>query len=232
MSTLAFVGVAGCGGGDDEVVVLAAASLTEAFRSMEAPAGEEGIDPVFSFAGSQLVVEQASRGAPADVVAVADAALVDGGTVFATNRVVAVTGRGRDDLASVADLARPGLRVALASEAVPAGRFAREGLRREGLLDAVLENVVSDEADVKGVVAKVALGEADAGIVYVSDLVGDDRLRAMGGPLPVRAEYAAVVTADPPNPAGARRFVEFLRSEAARQALRAAGLEPAGPAER
>lgn len=226
MASLALVGPSCAAPGDDEVVVLAAASLTEVFRALEAPAGEAGLRPVFSFAGSHAVVEQARRGAPADVVAVADPALLPGTpALFARTRVVAVTTAGRDDLDALADLARPGVRVVLAAEAVPAGNAARQALRSEGLLDAVLENVVSNEADVKGVAAKVALGEADAGIVYVTDLRVDGRLRAVGEPLAAGARYAAAVTDDPPNPGGARDFVEFLLSPPAQSVLAEFGFE-------
>lgn len=211
-------------GGDDEVVVAAASSLTEVFRALEDPASAVGIEPVFSFAGSRLVVEQASQGAPIDVVAVADPALVEAGTTFARNRLVAVTGEG-SDLDALRDLAEPGTRVVLAAESVPAGRYAREALRSEGLLDAVLDNVVSNEADVKVVAAKVALGEADAGIVYATDLRADRRLRRLGEPLSVVAEYAVRITSDPPNPDGARRFVDFLGSVAVREVLEGFGFD-------
>lgn len=214
-------------GDDDEVVVAAAASLTEVFRALEDPASAVGIEPVFSFAGSRLVVEQASQGAPIDVVAVADPALIEGGTTFARNRLVAVTNEG-SDVDALRDLAEPGMRIVLAAEAVPAGSYAREALRAEGLLDAVLDNVVSNEADVKAVAAKVALGEADAGIVYTTDLRADPRLRQVGDPLSVVAEYAVTVTSDPPNPDGARRFVEFLDSAAAREVFEDFGFESVG----
>lgn len=225
MAALAVAFSPACNGGDDEVVVAAAASLTEVFRALEDPASAVGIEPVFSFAGSHLVVEQASQGAPIDVVAVADPALIEGGTIFARNRLVAVTHEG-SDLAALSDLAESGIRVVLAAAAVPAGGYARQALRAEGILDPVLQNVVSNEADVKAVAAKVALGEADAGIVYATDLRADPRLRPIGDPLPVVAQYAVVVTSDPPNPGRARQFVKFLSSGAAREILAGFGFEP------
>lgn len=228
MAALAVVASVACSSGDDdEVVVAAAASLTEVFRALEDAASAAGIEPVFSFAGSQVVAEQSAQGAPIDVVAVADPTLLEGARPFARNRLVAVTHEG-GDLDALSDLAEPGVRVVLAAEAVPAGGYAREALQAEGLLDAVLDNVVSNEADVKGVAAKVALGEADAGIVYTSDLRADARLRRVGRPLSVVAEYAVAVTSDPPNPDGARRFVEFLDSAAAREAFERFGFESVG----
>lgn len=221
--------LAACGESDDgNVLVGAAASLAEAFDALGEIADEAGVDPDYSFAGSQVLVEQARRGAPLDVVAVADPELLEdvgGAVVFARNRLVAVARTGAE-ISSVDDLASPGLRVVLASAAVPAGAYARRGLDRLGILAGVLDNVVSNEADVKAVAAKVALGEADAGVVYATDARADGRLVMVGPPLPVAATYAAAVTEDAPHPRAARRFVEFLTSPEAVVVLGRFGFTP------
>lgn len=227
---------AACASSTARPTVAAAASLTEAFRSLDESGVLAELDPAFSFAGSPEVVEQVRRGAPVDVIAVADpelltplrdeGLLVGAPVVFARNRLVVVVPDSRTTrVESVGDLARPGLRVVLASAPVPAGRYAREGLASLGLLDAVRENVVSEEADVKLVAAKVALGEADAGVVYASDAAIDARLRRVGDPLPVEATYAAAVVRDAANADQGRRLVDLLRSARARRALASLGFE-------
>lgn len=211
------------GGGDGRVTVLAASSLAEAFRALEGPAASAGIALDFSFAGSQVLLAQIRQGVPADVVAVADARqleplaregrIVGEAVVFARNRLVVVVGATADvPVRSVEDLARSGVRVVLAAENVPAGRYALEGLDELGLRAEVLARVVSHEDSVTAVGAKVALGEADAGIVYVTDARADDRLRVVGTPLPVTAEYAAAVLEQSDEAEKARRFVALLRS--------------------
>lgn len=161
------------------VTVFAAASLQKAFTA-EAKAFERahpGTRVVLSFAGSQSLVAQLQQGAPADVLATADTATIatvsarlrGAPVVFAHNRLALVTAPGDPQhLASLADLARPGLKVVLADPAVPVGKAAATALARAG----VSVHPVSLEDAVTGVVTKVRLGEADAGIAYVTDLVG------------------------------------------------------------
>lgn len=169
------------GGGD--VTVFAASSLKDAFS--EIGTGFEKRHPHahvrFSFAGSQTLAAQIRQGAPADVFAGAnwksfeDAGLAKGsGKVFARNRMVIVLRRGYGGVRRYADLSRVG-RLVLADERVPAGQYAMRFLDRAAAQfggkwkDSVLARVVSREADVRSVLAKVQLGEADAGIVYASD---------------------------------------------------------------
>lgn len=213
------------------VTVLAAASLTEAFRA----AGEEfqsrnrGVVVRLSFAGSSTLVHQIEQGAPADVFAsadeasmrrLADAGLLDGPpSIFARNRLaIAVPSGNPKHVAGLADLARPGLVVALCAPAVPAGRYTIEAFARAG----VHVPEASQEADVKAVVTKVALGEADAGVVYATD-VGAAGERVEGIEIPesqnVIARYPIAVVKSAPNPAGGRAFVDLIVSESGQRIL-------------
>jgi molybdate transport system substrate-binding protein len=221
------------------VTVLAAASLTDAFTAI-GEAFEEahpGTTVRFSFAGSQQLATQALEGAPADVLASADGEqmqrVVDGGavaeepTIFTGNRLaIAVEPGNPRDVRSVADLADPSLAVVLAAEAVPAGQYARQLLEARGVTVAP----VSLEADVRSALAKVSLGEADAAIVYASDVVaaGDE---VAGVTIPdgdnVVARYPVAVLADAPSADGARDFVAFAQSTAGQDLLAAHGFTPA-----
>jgi molybdate transport system substrate-binding protein len=206
------------------LVVLAAASLTEALRDAAAAfeAGHPGLTVQASFAGSPTLAHQIEEGAPADVFAAADEAtmqrLVDGGlidgtpTVFARNRLAIVVPAGNPKaIRTLADLGRPGLVVVLCAPSVPAGRYAREAFAKAG----VAVPRASEEADVKAVVTKVRLGEADGGIAYTTDV------RAAGGAvegvaLPeehdVIARYPVAVLRDARNRGTAEAFVAFLAS--------------------
>lgn len=219
------------------LTVLAAASLGAAFTD-GAVAGPGG-RAAFSFAGSQQVVAQLEAGAPADVVATADPEmmdrLVDAGLVgtprvFATNRLaIAVAPGDPGRVAGLADLGRPGLKVVLADPAVPAGRYSRQVLDRAG----VRVRPVSLELDVKAVAAKVAAGEADAGLVYATDVAGPDR-RDIAGADDVVARYSAAVVEGTRRAAAARDFVDRLLGTRAQAALAGLGFgpPPAGPPSR
>ena len=132
------------------------------------------------------------------------------------------------------DLARPGLKLVLADEAVPAGRYAREVLNRlnatygASFRDDVLANVVSNEDNVKQVLAKVQLGEADAGIVYASDaLVAAELLTVVIPPQAnVVAEYPIAALAGAPSPALAAEFVDFVLSPEGQSILKKWGFTP------
>ena len=175
----------------DPITVFAAASLTEAFTQIAAEYEDRhGIEVRLSFGPSDGLATQIQEGAPADVFAsaspkwmdtVADDPGVTDRADFARNVLVVITPAddpaGIDD---VEDLSSPGIKLVLAAEGVPAGDYARELLANAGIADAALANVVSNEDDVKGVVQKVALGEADAGIVYRTDVTSADRLGCRG----------------------------------------------------
>jgi molybdate transport system substrate-binding protein len=209
--------------------VLAASSLREALPK---------IDPLqrYSFAGSDQLALQIREGAPADVYAAAStrypdelfrAGLVERPRVFATNRLVLVVPRSNPgDIDSVWDLRAGGLKIVIGQAGVPIGDYTREALRRLGLLADVVGNVVSEEPDVKSIVAKVALGEADAGFVYLTDVrPAASRLRAIE--LPARAQprvrYEIAVVRKSPNRAAARAFVARVLGNPGRRALTDSG---------
>jgi molybdate transport system substrate-binding protein len=160
------------GAASTRITVYAAASLTEVFPRI-AP------NPHYNFAGSDTLATQIEQGAPADVFASASpkqAELLyhDGflrkPVVFATNKLVVIvpdSNPGR--IKTVYDLRRSGLQVVIGASTVPVGAYTRQILDSLGITQAVMKNVVDQEPDVKGIVAKVALGEADAGFVYKTD---------------------------------------------------------------
>lgn len=222
-----------CGGGDgggaeEPLAVYAAASLAEVFPEID-PA------PRYTFAGSDELATQIREGAPADVYAAAsskypqelyDEALVEKPVTFASNRLVLIVPRANPAaIESVADLVEPGTRLVIAAEGVPAGDYTRTVLETLDLT-AALDNVVSNEDDVKGVAAKVALGEADAGLVYATDVlpVEDD---VLSFELPDTArppiEYQVAVVAGSDEADAAAAFVDLVRSPDGRDALERAG---------
>jgi molybdate transport system substrate-binding protein len=225
------------GGGEQTraVTVFAAASLTAALQSMGSAVG--GANPrlqaEFNFAGSSTLVAQIREGAPADVFASADQPnmqkLADGGLlsgsprVFATNRLEIVVPAGNPKgITGLRDLARPGLTVVLCGPAVPCGRYASEALQGAGV------GVVpaSQETDVKAVVSKVALGEADAGIVYVTD-VKSGGVKVQGIVIPtnqnVVAAYPIAVVKATHNRGAAQAFVDFVLSPEGQRILASFG---------
>ena len=204
--------------------VFAAASLTEFLKRFDPR-------PAYSFAGSDRLAFQIGQGAPADVFAAASPrypqqlfaqGLVLTPQPFATNSVVLIVPRANPArIASLQDLTRPGVRLVIGDAGVPVGDYTRAALTRLGL-QAALGNVISNEQDVKGVVAKVALGEADAGFVYATD-VRPVRRRVRVFRLPAAAqpdvEYQIAVVRSSRHPAAARAFVRRLLSPAGRRAL-------------
>lgn len=227
----ALVLVAGCGGsGDERLEVFAASSLRDVAPEVDGAAR-------YTFAGSDELAAQIRDGAPADVFLSASGApleqlraagLVEAPAVFASNRLVVVVPEGNPGgLERFEDLARPGVKLVLGGEGVPIGDYAREALAAAGL-EAALENVVSLEQDVKGVLGKVALGEADAGIVYTTDVraAAEDvrELAIQDDAQPDVRYYAAVVIAGDTDRAA--EFVKRLAGDEGGRALRAAGFLP------
>lgn len=172
--------------GGSEIVVLAASSLTEAFTQIgqDFQAKNPGVAVRFSFGPSDGLAGQIEQGSPADVFASAsetwmDSVAKDGPGVsdrsdFARNRLVIITPSDNPaGISALPDLGDPGVKLVLAAKGVPAGDYAREALANAGVGKQAEANVVSNEQDDKAVVQKVLLGEADAGIVYVTDLTAD-----------------------------------------------------------
>jgi molybdate transport system substrate-binding protein len=225
------------------LTVLAAASLTEAFDRIggEFERTHDDVSVRFSFGPSDGLAQQIQGTGGVDVFASAsptwmDAVQRDPGIEhrvdFARNRLVIVT--PPDDPAgirSIDDLADPGVKLVLAAEGVPAGDYARQILDNAGVAKAVLANVVSNEEDVKGVVQKVALGEADAGIVYVTDVTPGVRSRVREVEIPddvnVIATYPIAVVATSAHPRVAAEFVSYV-SGPGRSVLDSFGFLPPG----
>ncbi len=211
------------------ITVLAAASLTQAFPRIDA-------SPRYSFAGSDQLALELQQGAPADVYAAASPkfpellyrnGLLHKPVVFATNKLVVIVPRGNPaHIASVYDLRRLGTRVVIGDKSVPIGAYTRQILDTLGITNDVMQNVVSEETDVKGIVAKVALGEADAGFVYVTDArTAATQLKDV--PLPSWAQpqvrYEIAVVRSSSRAAAARAFVMRVLSPRGRLVLRRAG---------
>jgi molybdate transport system substrate-binding protein len=224
------------------ITVLAASSLTEAFTKIgdDFEASHGGVTVRFSFGPSDGLAQQIQAGSPADVFASASPAWmnavakdpgVDHRVDFARNRLVIVT--PADDpahIGSLSDLARSDVKLVLAAEGVPAGDYARQVLRNSGISRDALRNVVSNEADVKGVVQKVALGEADAGIVYVTDVTPEVRATLREIPIPnevnVVATYPIAVVSGSEEASLAARFVDEVVGRLGQRILASFGFMP------
>ena len=235
---------AACGAGsttsaaDDprELNVFAAASLTEAFTELgdRFTAEHPGVTVAFNFAGSNDLVTQLQQGAPADVLATADtgnmekaASLTGAPQAFAGNElVIAVEPGNPEGISGLADLTGEDLKVVLAAPEVPAGKYAQEALAKAG----VTVQPVSLEVTVKGVVTKVSLGEADAGIAYVTDVAaaqGKIDGIAIPADLNVVATYPIATLRDAADPADAQAFVDLVLSAEGQAVLAEYGFLPA-----
>jgi molybdate transport system substrate-binding protein len=217
----------------ETVTVFAAASLTDAFRTIgkDFEAEHPGATVELSFAGSSTLARQIVEGAPADVFASADEENMQkvagdvAGTPqpFARNRLAIIVAAGNPKrVAGLADLARSGLTIALAAPAVPVGRYALEAFAKAG----VPAPAGSNEADVKAVVLRVSMGEADAGIVYATDVAaGGGKVEGVAIPDAhnVLARYPIATLKSAPNAAGARELVAYVLSPPAQRVLAGAG---------
>jgi molybdate transport system substrate-binding protein len=221
-----FPAATSAGGG---ITVFAAASLTQVFPRIDKA-------PRYSFAGSDQLALQIQQGAPADVYAAASPkytellyhnGLLAKPVVFATNKLVIIVPRSNPaHVRSVYDLRRPGLRVVIGDKTVPIGTYTRQILDTLGITADVLKNVVSEETDVKGIVAKVALGEADAGFVYVTDskpVASKVRIVSLPTWAQPAIRYELAVVKASANQAASRAFVKKVLSARGRKLLKAAG---------
>jgi molybdate transport system substrate-binding protein len=213
------------------VTVLAASSLTEAFEELGTAFGEAHPDVTveFSFAASSELAAQIQQGAPADVFASADEEnmqkVVDGGNVtaepavFARNRLEIAVEEGNPlDIAGLDDLDQSGLVVILCAEQVPCGRFADEALANAGVSVAP----ASRAENVKAALTPVELGEADAAIVYVTDVQASGQVEGVAIPddLDVVASYPIAPLAEAGNRGTATAFIEYIRSDRGQAVLR------------
>ncbi len=231
--------------------VFAAASLLDPFteigKSFEAM--HPGVTVIFNFDGSQSLRTQIEQGAIADVFASAHQKEMDAlitqsliadnkSQTFITNQLIVILPpQNPANIQSLADLTRPGILLVLASEDVPVGAYSRLALEKLNTQfgidyrDKVLANVVSSEDNVKQIVAKVQLGEADAGIVYASDAVAAPDLNTVAIPpeYNVVAEYPIAVLAAAPHPDLAAEFVAYVMSAEGQSILKKWGFVPALP---
>ncbi len=216
--------------------VFAAASLTESFNEIGTAYHQQNpnVTVKFNFNGSQILEQQIANGAPADVFASADqanmqkasdAGLVNTPQVFVKNRLVVIVPTSNPgNINSLKDLAKKGVKIDLEATAVPAGKYSRQALANlsqspdygSSFANAVLANVVSEEQNVKAVVQKVQLGEADAGFVYVTDVTSAvvDKVKIIDIPDPynVIAQYPIAVVKSSSHPSDAQSFKDFVLS--------------------
>lgn len=217
-----------------DLTVLAASSLTDVFKEAGAAYEKEnpGTKVTFSFAGSQELAAQVKQGAPADALVTADTKTMDGlsgdtgkPTVIAKNRLVIATGEGNPEkVENLKDLADPKLKVVLAAPEVPVGRYS------EQILDAQKIEVepVSQEPNVRAVLSKVELGEADAGLVYKTDAAtATDKVDAIEIPDAENAiaSYPAATLKASEHSEAAAAFVAWLSTPAAQKILQGAGFQ-------
>ena len=218
-----------------KITVFAAASLKKAFSDIGAQFATDnpGTEVEFSFAGSADLVTQLTHGAPADVFAAADsnnmgrveqAGLLAGPAVnFASNTLTIVVAPGNPQkITTFADLTRPDLSVVVCAPQVPCGSATRKIEQATG----VQVTPVSEETQVTDVLDKVRTGQADAGIVYVTDALGAaDQVTAVAIPESAGAAntYPVAVLAQAQDPELARRFVDLVTGAAGRKILAAAG---------
>jgi molybdate transport system substrate-binding protein len=231
-----------------ELIVFAAASLTDAFTQIatEFQARYPQTTIRYNFAGSQQLAQQLGQGAPADLFASANArqmgAAMDAGRIlsgtqetFAGNRLVVITPADNPaQIRTLQDLARPGIKLVLASPDVPVGDYSLDFLEKASATleygaaysQTVIANVVSYEESVRSVLSKVALGEADAGIVYTSDVALNasqvTRLE-ISDALNTLVAYPIAPVVDAENPALAATFVEYLLGPEGQRVLAAYG---------
>jgi molybdate transport system substrate-binding protein len=237
------------------LTVMAAASLTESFSELglQFEEANPGVQVQFNFSGSQQLAMQLSQGAQAEVFASANQTQMDFAVrigrveaaspqIFAQNRLVVVYPQANPgNLSTLADLVKPGLKIILANREVPVGEYSIDFLDKAvkdpqlgaGYQTGVLKNVVSFENSVKGVLTKVVLGEADAGIVYTTDIIGDAAAKVGQIEIPealnVIADYPIAVLKDSPNQEMAKAFVDMVLSPQGQSLLESYGfMKPGG----
>lgn len=216
--------------------VFAAASLTESFTEISRAYQQQhpNVTVKFNFNGSQILEQQIANGALADVFASADqinmqkasdAGLVKTPQVFVKNRLVVIIPTSNPgNINSLKDLSKKGLKIVIGTNAVPAGKYSRQALANlskspdygSSYATDVLANIVSEEQNVKAVVQKVQLGEADAGFVYVTDVTSAVAAKVktidIPDPYNVIAQYPIAVVKSSPHSSDAQSFVDFVLS--------------------
>lgn len=249
MATTMIVALAGCGsGGTDtaaptetetstlngEIVVLAAASLTDSFETIGKQFQEEhpGTTVTFSFGASSALATQIQQGAPADVFASASPrnmdTVVQAGhaadpKIFTQNKMeIAVPAGNPAGIDALDDLTQPNVKVALCQVEVPCGATAAKVFENAG----ITVNPVTEEADVRATLAKVSIGEVDAAVVYVTDVrAAGDQVEgvAIADDVNASTDYPIAVLNESKNPEVAAAFTEYVQSAEGMQVLTDAG---------
>lgn len=241
--------------GATDLTVFAAASLTDAFKEIAAQfeAAHPGVKVIYNFGGSNILRAQLEQGARADVFASANTTEMDNARkaglagnddeIFVNNRLVVITPADNPGgVQALQDLAKPGLKLVVADKNVPVGNYFLQMLDKMSAdpeygadwRPKVVKNVVSQENNVKAVVSKVVLGEADAGVVYVTDPTPDvvSKLKSIAVPdkFNTVARYPIVTLKDASQPDLAKQFVAFVLAKDSGQAiLQKWGFIPASP---
>jgi molybdate transport system substrate-binding protein len=231
--------------GSGNLTVFAAASLTEAFTELGKAyeAEHPGVTITFNFAGSQQLAQQLAQGAPGDVFASADRAQMDAAIqasrvaleniqALAGNQlVIAAPLNNPAQIKDLSSLTQPGIKIVLAAPEVPAGKYAQQFLDKAtksgsygaNYKEEVLKNVVSYEENVRAVLSKVALGEADAGIVYRTDvtqaLYSKVALLSIPDEFNIQVTYIIAPVSDSPHSGTAADFVAYTVSPAGQEIL-------------
>ena len=232
-------------GANTSLTIFTAASLVEPFTEIgeQFESQNPGVDLTFNFAGSQQLAHQLAQGAPCDIFASADTrqmeAIIKTGhinsqspQIFTHNHLVVIfPSENPAGIQILKDLSKRGLKLVLAAEAVPVGNYSQQFLTKASQSPAfterfkldVLDNVVSYESNVKAVLSKVLLGEADAGIVYTSDITGNNisqlGMLPIPGELNVLADYLLAPLMDSQNPELTQDFIAFVLSPTGQEIL-------------
>jgi len=248
------LGLVGCNAGQSgdsvagpqEIIVFAASSLNNAFNELAETfqAQNEGVEVALNYAGSSQLAAQLSEGVPADVFAsanpaqmqaVIEAGRIEAGTeaLFVSNRLtIVVPADNPAGIRSLEDLAQPGVLLILAVEGVPVRQYTDEivAALATDFQEQFYDNLVSEEDNVRQVSAKVALGEADAGVVYTSDVTPDIAGQVQQIAIPdtqnVIATYPIAPLSDAPHPELARSFIDFILSTEGQNVLSKWGFGP------
>ena len=218
------VSAAGASAGSDRatagITVYAAASLTDVFPKIDP-------DATYSFAGSNALATQITNGAPADVFASANTTLpqqlyaagtVEKPVVFTRNTLVGIVPKSNpQNIQSIYDMTKPGVKIDIANSAVPVGSYTLQIWKQMGLTSQMTANVVSQETDVRVVLQKVQLGQADAGFVYSTDaqtVPGDVTVIPVPAWAQPKVAYSMAVVTKSPNQQAAQAFVDVVMSPA------------------
>ncbi|MCE7006630.1 molybdate ABC transporter substrate-binding protein [Kibdelosporangium philippinense] len=219
-----------------EVTVFAAASLTETFTQIgkDFQAANPGTKVKFNFGGSSALAQQIDQGAPADVFAsasptnmkqVTDTGAATGPVTFVRNKLQIAVGKGNPlKIASLADLVKPEVKLALCAEQVPCGAAAKKAFEAAKLTP----KPVTLEQDVKATLTKVRLGEVDAALVYKTDVsAAANDVDGVDFPEAAQAinDYPIVTLTKAPNATGAKAFMDYVLSPAGRDVLTKAGFD-------